>query len=73
MSRNTTKANEATATAPAAPVLQKVTLLKPHTHEGQEYGEGDDISVDAPTRQWLIENKVIEGDAPAAADQETAQ
>lgn len=72
MSRNT-KATEAASDKPTeAPKLQQVKLLKAHTHEGKEYDEGAEIGVDEPTRQWLIDNKVIEGDAPATNDQETS-
>lgn len=73
MSR-TPKATEAASDQPTeAPSLQQVTLRKAHTHDGREYGEGDAIGVDEPTRQWLLDNHVIEAAAPTAADQETAQ
>ncbi len=38
----------------------KVTLIKPHTHVGEEKAAGDVIDVDAPTAQWLAGHGVIE-------------
>ncbi|WP_220814086.1 DUF7210 family protein [Pseudomonas paralcaligenes] len=46
--------------------LEKVTLLKPHTHAGREYQEKDEIEVNIADKAWLIANKIIAGDKPAA-------
>jgi hypothetical protein len=72
MSR-TPKALEAVSDKPTeTPQLQQVTLLKAHTHDGRECAAGEAIDVDEPTRQWLIDNQVIEGEPTKAAEQEAS-
>lgn len=38
----------------------KVTLIARHTHAGQEYEPGAEISVSRPETAWLLEHKIIE-------------
>lgn len=58
---STTKAQ----TAEAAKTV-KVTLAKPHTHEGVDYQAGQELDVDQVTAKWLADNHVTS--ATAAAD-----
>jgi hypothetical protein len=46
--------------------LFTVVLLKPHTDSGIDYQAGDSISVDAVTKQWLLDNSIIAADAAGA-------
>ena len=39
--------------------LEKVTLLKDHTHAGKPYAEGDTIEVNVADKQWLIDREII--------------
>jgi hypothetical protein len=50
------------ATEAAAPKLETVTLLKPHTHAGVGYPAGDKIEVNPVEKAWLIEQNIIAGD-----------
>lgn len=38
----------------------KVTLAKPHTHDGTEYAKGEQIEVSDAQAAWLADLKVIE-------------
>jgi hypothetical protein len=51
----------------------KVTLLKPHTHAGDQKKPGDKIDVDADIAQWLADQGVIAPIAPAADHAKFAQ
>lgn len=42
----------------------KIKLLQPHTDAGVEYPAGAVITVDEPTAEWLVSNKIGEA-APA--------
>lgn len=48
------------------PKLEKVTLLKAHTHNGKDFVKDDEIEVNEADKVWLIANKVIAGAAPDA-------
>lgn len=45
--------------------LEEVTLAKAHTHEGVDYPAGGKIKVSQLDKEWLTENEVIPGKAPA--------
>lgn len=42
----------------------KVTLAKPHTHDGKPRAAGEVIQVTAPVRDWLAERQIIKATAP---------
>ncbi len=44
--------------------LEKVTLLKDHTHGGKPFKKDDKIEVNEADKAWLIANEIIA--APAA-------
>lgn len=44
--------------------LEKVTLLKDHTHGGKPFKDGAEIEVNEVDKAWLIQQKIIA--APAA-------
>ena len=44
--------------------LEKVTLLKDHTHGGKPFKDGAEIEVNEADKAWLIQQKIIA--APAA-------
>lgn len=49
--------------------LEKVTLLKDHTHAGTPYAKGGTIEVNSADKQWLIDQEIIAAPvttAPAA-------
>lgn len=46
------------AEAPKVSSEFNVKLLKPHTHEKRFRMPGELLTVDKPTRDWLIENKI---------------
>ena len=37
-----------------------VKLIARHTHAGQEYEPGAEISVSRPEAEWMLEHKIIE-------------
>lgn len=45
----------------------KVALLKPHTHNGQQYKQGETIPVSAVDAAWLAKQKII---TPLKAEQQ---
>lgn len=46
-------------------MAMKVKLLKPHTHAGVDYVEGDEIEVEDSDVTFLKEQKVIAETAPS--------
>lgn len=68
MTRPNKPAAAAAQTEAQASETTVVTLSKPHTHAGEDFKAGDKIEVDAPTRQWLIDNEVISVSTDVAAD-----
>lgn len=50
--------------------LEKVSLLKDHTHAGTPYAKGDTIEVNSADKQWLIDREIIA--APIATAPATA-
>lgn len=48
------------------PQRYEVTLIKPHTHGGEELQPGAKIRVTADQRNWLREAEVIEEAKPTA-------
>ncbi|MBL4797644.1 MAG: hypothetical protein JKY50_09530 [Oleispira sp.] len=50
-----------------APPLEKVVLLKAHTHAGEKYDAKAELSVSPTVKTWLIENKIAEA-KPATAN-----
>ena len=53
-----------------APPLEKVVLLKAHTHAGKEYEAKAEIEVSPTIKTWLIENKIAEAKTAAASKKE---
>lgn len=37
-----------------------VKLIARHTHAGQEYEPGAEISVSRPEAEWMLEHKIVE-------------
>lgn len=45
---------------------EKVKLAKPHTHEGEDYPAGHELTVGKSTAKWLRDAEVVETAQTAA-------
>lgn len=70
---STKQAAAAKQDAPAAPQLEKVTLIAPHTHADKECKVGDQIEVTATEKDWLIRHQRIAPPAGQATAAEPAK
>lgn len=54
------------------PNLEKVQLIKDHTHAEREHTAGESIMVTASEKAWLEENEIISKSAAAVSRKATA-
>lgn len=70
---STKQAPAAKQDTPAAPQLEKVTLIAAHTHADEECQDGDQIEVTATEKEWLIRHGRIAAPAGQAAAADSAK